>query len=89
MASIIKPKPGKGKKPKTDEAKSRGGKELPPVRGKKSNDGDARKRLKEYEKAYAKLKGAAKPMKIDVKMKNTLSALLKAKPAQPNRRGGR
>jgi len=35
MASIIRPEPGKGKKPKTDEAKSRGGKELPPVRGKR------------------------------------------------------
>ena len=62
---------------------------MPGKMGKKSNDGDERKRRKEYEKAYAKLKGAAKPMKIDVKRKNTLSALLKTKPAQPNRRGGR
>jgi hypothetical protein len=61
---------------------------MPGKMGKKSNDGDELKRRKEYEKAYAKLKGAAKPMKVDVKRKNTLSALLKKKPA-PSRRGGR
>jgi hypothetical protein len=62
---------------------------MPGKMGKKSNDGDELKRRKEYEKAYANYKGAAKPMKVDVKRKNTLSALLKMKPTQPKRPGGR
>jgi hypothetical protein len=61
---------------------------MPGKMGKKSDGGDELKRRKEYEKAYANYKVAAKPMKIDVKMKNTLSALIKKKPA-PSRRGGR
>jgi hypothetical protein len=56
--------------------------------GKKSDGGDELKRRKEYEKAYANYKVAAKPMKVDAKRQKDLASLLKKKPA-PSRRGGR
>ena len=62
---------------------------MPGKMGKKSDGGDELKRRKEYEKASANYKGAAKPMKVDVKRKNTLSALLKKKPVPPKARGAR
>ena len=62
---------------------------MPGKMGKKSDDGDELKRRREYEKAYAKYKGAAKPMKVDAKKQKTLGALLNKKPVQPKRPGGR
>ena len=59
-----------------------------PKIGKKSNDSE-RKLRKEYEKAYANYKGAAKPMKVDAKKQKTIADLIKKKPVQPKVRGGR
>jgi len=79
MASIIKPEPGKGKKPKKDEAKSRGGKKLPPVRGKK---------LPPDEKRDKKVGNPKTSVLKSIKARS-LNTMNKTKPAQPNRRGGR
>lgn len=54
---------------------------------KKSDRGGERKLLKKYEKAYGKYKEAANPMKIDVKRKNDLGAILRKK--TPKIPGGR
>ena len=62
---------------------------MPGKMGKKSDDGDERKLRKEYEKAYANYKVAAKPTKVDAKKQKTLGPLLKKKPVQPKRTGGR
>jgi len=62
---------------------------MPGKMGKKSDDGDELKRRKEYEKAYANYKGAAKPMKVDAKKQKTIADLIKKKPVQPKGRGGR
>ena len=53
---------------------------MPGKMGKKSDDGDALKRRKEYEKAYANYKGAAKPMKVDAKKQKTIADLIMKKP---------
>jgi hypothetical protein len=79
MVSIIRPEPGKGKKPKTDEAKSRGGKELPPVRGKKLPPVEKRDKRGQKQKT-----GGLKSVKA-----RAINTMNKTKPAQPNRRGGR
>jgi hypothetical protein len=83
MASIIRPEPGKGKKPKTDEAKSRGGKKLPPVRGKK---------LPPVEATPVKQGKNAQKLKLmglkSVKAR-TINTMNKTKPTQPKRPGGR
>ncbi len=57
---------------------------------KKSDRGDERKLLKKYEKSYGKLKSAGKLSRsIDAKWANTLGAILKKKPSEPKRPGGR
>jgi hypothetical protein len=79
MVSIIRPEPDRERNPKTDEAKSRGGKELPPVRGKKLPPVEKRDKRVQKQKT-----GVLKSIKA-----RSLNTMNKTKPAQPNRRGGR